>query len=372
MKTRLLAVLLLCLPISGGLLAQSSGGKSGDKKSGDKKAAPAKSPADAALDAFNKARGEQGGKFDQARFQRIINSGLSYVMQYPTHSGANTVIRDLPKWASNTMRDKNLGPQRIAFLSQLKYEVVSAKFKEGLSADAKAAIAALDASTVDAETREMFTRQNLDSLREKIDMLAAMPGGGRYLTDRERSYVEILMAGQGSAKGEEHLQKLLQHSDKGVAGMARQELNLAEVKRTPVDLKFTALDGKPVDLGQLRGKVVGIYFFTTTNRDASKSMDTLKQIYSSYRKRGLEVVGVSFDKAEDREKLTKFVKDNRITFPVHYDGKGTKMDFAVKMNVTGTPRLAIFDKAGLLQSNNLQLGQLEGATKMLIEPPKKK
>lgn len=345
-------------------LAQSS-------KPGEKKAPPQKSAAELALDAFNKARAERG-KFDQAHFGRVINAGISYLVQFPTHSGANGVVRDLSGWAASAMRDKSQVPQRIAFISQLKYEIITARFKEGLGNDAKAALAALDASAVDAEAREIFNRQNLDAVREKIDTLTAMPGASRFLVDRERSYNQLLTLGISPARGEEHLNALLKHSDKGVAAMARQELNMVELRRDPIQLKFTALDGKEVDFAQLRGKIVAVYFWSTTSGSSTKNFDALKQVFGDNRRRGLEVITVSFDRAEDREKVAKFVKDNRIAWPVHFDGAGSKNAFATKWNVTGVPRLVVFDKQGLLVSNNLQINQLDSAVKKLNETPKKK
>lgn len=370
MKTRLIAVLLLSLLPIGTLLAAPAPAKSGEKK------APAKSPGDLAYDAFNKVLREPLGKPDQARFEKVIAPGLAYLSQFPTHGSANTVIRELPKWGAlrdrEPAKDRALQPQRIAFLSLLKYELLTARYKEGLSNDAKAALAALDASTVDAETREVFNSANLNSLREKLDALAAMPGSGRFLVDRERAYIEILTLGVSPARAEQHLQTLLKHSDKGVQSMARQELNMLELKQKPYELQFTGIDGKPFDFAQQRGKVVAMYFWNTGTRDITKNMDALKQIHSMYRRKGFEVVTVSLDKEEDRPKLEKYIKDNRIAFPVYFDGKGSKTDFVAKMNITTPPRLAIFDKAGILQSNNLQLNQLEPAVKKLQEPPPKK
>jgi peroxiredoxin len=162
-----------------------------------------------------------------------------------------------------------------------------------------------------------------------------------------------------------------------VAAMAREELNIVDAKKDPYALKFTGLDGKEVDFAQLRGKVVAVYFWSSTNANSTKNIEGLKQVYGAYRKRGLEVVSVSFDKEEDRVKLTKYVKDNRITWPVYFDGKGAKNDFAPKLNVTSVPRLLVFDQKGILQTSmqgtpigrlqaDLPPNQLEGMTKRLL------
>ena len=102
--------------------------------------------------------------------------------------------------------------------------------------------------------------------------------------------------------------------------------------------------------------------------------DRLRQLHSDYRKKGFEVVTVSYDKEEDRDKLQKYIKDSGLKLPVYYDGKQAKNEFSPKLNVTSVPRLLVFDQKGILQSipsgasytTNVPLNQLEGLTKKLL------
>lgn len=363
MKTRhLIPALVCCFSLAGAVLAQTPGGKS---------TAPAKTPADLAFDNFNKARGAGGAK-DQAFFQKVINAGMSYLAQYPTHGRVNEVVNNLAFFALYSI-DKKQAAARTSYVSLLKLEIANLRYKDGVTDDTKAALAALDAAVADFEVREAFNRDNLASLREKIDAVAEAPGGGRFLVERERSYVHILALGT-PARVEQHLTALLKHKDKGVAGMARTELNLVEVKKQPLALSFTGIDGKPVDIAQLRGKVIALYFWSSTNKGSVGNFEALKQLYANYKKRGLEIVTVSYDKAEDREKLAAAIKEQRLAWPVHYDGKGAKADFAAKLNITGVPALLVLDQKGMLQSTmqgttltvNLPVNQLEGQVKRLL------
>lgn len=342
-------------------------------KGGDKKAPAPKTPADLAFDEFNKVRGG-GGKMDQKRFQAVIAAGLAYLTQYPTHGRVNDGVRDLAFFGSSI--DRTQTALRTSYASLLGLEVTNWKYKEGLSDPAKAVIAALDAAVADFDMREAANAEKLATLREKIDALAQTPGGARFLVERERSYAHLIIVSQpGRAEG--HLKAALANPDKGVATMAREELNILEVRKEPYALAFTGLDGKPVDLAQLRGKVVGLYFWSSTNGNSTRNFDRLKQVYSDYRKRGLELVTVSYDKAEDREKLEKFVKENRIAWPVYFDGKGAGADFAKKLNANSVPRLYVFDQKGILQTSlqgspvasltpNLPVDQLDGTVKKLL------
>ncbi|MEO6244246.1 MAG: TlpA disulfide reductase family protein, partial [Opitutaceae bacterium] len=374
MKIRFTSVALLLCALSGAspLLAQAP--KGGDK-GGEKKAPAPKTPADLAFDEFDKARKEPGAK-DQARFQKVIAAGVAYLLKNPTHGRVNEVIRELAFYGNNNI-DSKQPALRTSYLSNLRLEVTNQRFKDGVSEPAVAALLAVDAASVDAEVRGAPNPAAvLPSLREKIDALAEAPQSGRYLVDRERSYAHLLIAVSGSnfAKAEEHLKKLLTHADKGIAGMAQTELNIIEVRKAPYDLKFTGLDGKEVDLAQLRGKVVALYFWSTTNKTSMTNLEGLQRVMSDYRKKGFEIVTVNFDKEEDRPKVLAAIKTAGLKWPVHFDGKGAKNAFAPKLNVTGVPALLLFDQKGILQTSmqgltltpNLPANQIEGQLKRLL------
>ncbi len=375
MNLRILLTTALCACSAAAFAADAP--KGGDK---DKKAPAPKTPADLAFDEFDKARKEPGPK-DQARFGKVIAAGVNYIVKNPTHGRINEVVRELAFYGNNNI-DPKQAALRTSYLSNLRLEVTNQRFKDGVSEQAVAALLAVDAASVDAEVRATPTPAGLVTLREKIDELAAAPQSGRFLFDRERSYVHLLLAllAPNFAKAEEHLKKLLTHADKGIAGMAQTELNLIEVRKAPYDLKFTAMDGKPVDLAQLRGKVVALYFWATTNRGSVTNFDGLQRIASDYRRKGFELVTVNFDKQEDEAKVKNAIKEAGFKGPVHFDGKGAKNAFAPKLNVTGVPALLLFDQKGILQVSmqgltltpNLPVNQIEGHVKRLTEPPAKK
>lgn len=361
MKNRFLTFVLAgSITLAGVGLAQTPGGK-----------APApKTPADLAFDAFNKERGAPGTR-DQARFKKVIDAGMEFLAAHATHWRVNEVVNGLAFYPNSI--DKKEAPLRVSYLSNLKLEVTNLKYKDGASDAAKAAAVAVDAAIADFEVRDAFSPAGLVNYREKIDALNETTGAGRFLVERERSYAQML-AFTAPPRAEALLKAMLTHKDKGVAGMARTELNLLEAKKVPFALSFTGFDGKPTDLAQLRGKVVALYIWSSTNKGSLGNFEGLKRIHSDYRKKGFEVVTVSFDKEEDRAKVAAAIKEARIAWPVHFDGKGAKNDWAAKLNITGVPALLLIDQKGMLQhtmqgSNltiNLPLNQLEGQVKRML------
>lgn len=352
MKSRLLVLVAVsCLALNIGAWAQPSGSKSGNKK------APAqKSAADLALDEFGKSL-TQATKPDQAKLQKVVHTGMAYLVEHPTHARVNDVVRDMANFG-RALREKSIAHFRPVYVSQLRYELVNQRYKEGLSDDTRVALAALDAAVADYEARESASRANVETIKEKIDALAALPGSARFLRERHEAYVEVLTVAVSPASAEAHLQTLLTHSDEGLAKWAADQVNLVQVKQQPYELKFTALDGKPCDVAGMRGKVVALVFWSAANQGSTRDLLSLQSAYNSYRKRGFEIVTVSYDKSEDRDKVVKFAKDNRLAWPVYFDGTGMNNEFGQKLNVRRVPAIALFDKKGILVAHDLRANRV--------------
>ena len=66
----------------------------------------------------------------------------------------------------------------------------------------------------------------------------------------------------------------------------------------PLAIRFTALDGREVDLARLTNKVVLVEFWSTTCGPCIAEMPALKAAYEKLHERGFEVVGISLDDKE--------------------------------------------------------------------------
>lgn len=341
MKTRLLTALAVLCCATGALFAQAP-------KKDDKKAPAPKSASEAAFDEFQKVRNKPGAKADQARFQEVIAAGAKFLAAHPATGRANEVINFVGVQYPMSI-DAKQPALREQYVSLVNLEIANQKYKDGVTDPVRAAFIALEAAVADFDVRRTSGgREQVATLREKIDALAEAPGGGRFLTDRERSYVHLLYLMNQLPRAEEQLKKLATHKEKGVADMAKQEMSFLELRRKPIDVKFTALDGKQVDLAALRGKAVGVYFFNSTNKGHTDQLDKLRQFASDFRKKGFELVTVSLDKEEDRPKLEKYVKEVKLAQPVYFDGKQGKGELPTKLNVTSAPRLLLFTPEGTI------------------------
>jgi peroxiredoxin len=323
-----------------------------------------KGPADVAFDEFRKQFEQAAAKPDQTHFRALVTAAFVFVEKYPTQRRTPDVLKALSTFGEK-LNPKTQAAIRAAWLAQLKYEILSEKTSDRLDDDGRAAVASLDASVADYDVRLAPNRETLANFRGKIDTLAEMPGGARFLQAHEVSYVEILER-MNPAAAEAHLQKLTSHTDRNIATIARDELNVLELRKAPYELKFTALDGKECDLAQLRGKVVALVFWATTNQTSTRELLALRETYSELRKRGFEIVTVSYDKPEQRDAVAKFVMDNKVTWPVYFDGKGDKNEFGGKLNVRRLPAVALFDKKGILAGTGLRANEVRPGVAQLL------
>jgi thiol-disulfide isomerase/thioredoxin len=118
----------------------------------------------------------------------------------------------------------------------------------------------------------------------------------------------------------------------------------------PLDIRFTALDGREVDLAKLKGKVVLVEFWSTTCGPCIAEMPTVKAVYQKLHDQGFEVVAISLDDKESA--LRRFIKEKELPWPQHFDGKGWENQFAVRYGIFGIPTKWLVDKRGNLRDTN--------------------
>ena len=115
----------------------------------------------------------------------------------------------------------------------------------------------------------------------------------------------------------------------------------------PLPLRFTALDGRRVDVTAWRGKVVGVVFFATWS---APSVAALKQVHDAVVEAGprAELVAISLDSA--RAPLDAFIRDNALPFPIAWDGKGWDGPLIQALGINAVPTAWLLDPKGVLRS----------------------
>ena len=120
----------------------------------------------------------------------------------------------------------------------------------------------------------------------------------------------------------------------------------------PLDIKFTAVDGRAVDLAAMKDKVVLVDFWATWCGPCVAEIPHVKEAYEKYHAKGFEIIGISFEGENGKEKLVKFTKDKEMPWPQYYDGKQWENEFGRRFGIQGIPAMWLVDKKGNLRDAN--------------------
>jgi thiol-disulfide isomerase/thioredoxin len=90
----------------------------------------------------------------------------------------------------------------------------------------------------------------------------------------------------------------------------------ANAQAANLNLTFKDLHGKPVTLSDYKGKVVLLDFWATWCPPCRKEIPGFIELYDRYKSRGLVVIGVSMDDAEDTPDVKRFASHLKMNYPI--------------------------------------------------------
>lgn len=110
--------------------------------------------------------------------------------------------------------------------------------------------------------------------------------------------------------------------------------------------RTVSIDGDSVSLEAQRGKVVLLNVWATWCHPCRAEIPELRAIYTKYKDRGLELIGVSVDADGGDEPLRAFMREFEMTYPIWRDPDER---VSAQFLVLGVPATFLIDREGILR-----------------------
>jgi len=135
---------------------------------------------------------------------------------------------------------------------------------------------------------------------------------------------------------------------------------------SPYEFTLTTVNGVVIDSRRLRGKVVLIDCWASWCGPCMKKMPELKEIYSKWHARGLEVVGLSFDTSGEAAKAAFASYEIPWPLVVVPSGEEIRQLWTETARITTLPRVLLVDQQGVLRLDQSPPNRLEEEISALL------
>jgi thiol-disulfide isomerase/thioredoxin len=142
-----------------------------------------------------------------------------------------------------------------------------------------------------------------------------------------------------------------------LAGCSRPASPASDVPQ----FSFSSLEGKTVAMKDLSNKVVIVDFWATWCGPCREEIPHLNELYSEFKGKGLEIVGISMD-TDGTDGVKDFAREFRIQYPIVMGNEKVAESFG---GIIGLPTTFLIDRKGRIAKKYIGLPPAEDMNRIV-------
>lgn len=288
-----------------------------------------------------------------AKSEIVADKAKEFYTRFPSHAKATeakereqTFRRQATQFRGSNIAEEKLSPEEESFRQKMN----------------------------DVQKRALGKRDPSKSDNGMADVIKEMEAGLREVMkefpERPEPWQQLLNAAEYAPKKEDQLRILgdivnAKAADEETIARAKAAIRAVGALGHPLEMSFTASDGRKVDVQKMNGKVVLVDFWASWCGPCIASLPEVIDLHKKYNAKGFEIIGINMDK--DQRLMEQVVNKFKMPWPQYFDGKGWGTKFALEYNISAIPSVWLVDKKGILRTMNARENMEKQITDLLAE-----